>query len=96
MPLFTMSVYRASPTRVLCSQAIPFAWGAVIVQEPIERLDHVLITNIPGLRTAPDHRLVVVLRILGNEGILLDLKTRLASDIRRRPGKLSEFCTIIE
>jgi hypothetical protein len=93
MPARAMSVNRASPMWVLCSQTIAFAPRTVVRHQPVERLDHVAVANVPRRRAAAYHRAVVQLGVARDERILLGIEVSFASvgaKLRRTSAQLAK------
>jgi hypothetical protein len=60
--------------------------GAVMLHEPLERLDHVRVAHVPRRGTATHHRAVVALRILGDERVLLGVEERVGAVLAELGG----------
>ncbi len=63
----------------------------VMLHEPLERLHHVPVANVPRFGAAADHGAVVVLGVLHHQGILLGVEVPILSVTGKRLGRAAEF-----
>ena len=62
----------------------------MVLHEPLERLDHVRVANVPRGRAAADHRAVIALRVPGDERILLRVEERVAAILAEHLGLVAD------
>ena len=87
-----MSVKRHR-RRACCAPRRSPGARAVVPHQPFQRLGHVAVAEVPGLRPAADHRPVEGLRVLEHQSVLLGGEPRLpviGGMIADAPAQLAE------
>ena len=67
---------------------LPAVRAAEVDCQRVERVDHVLVPQVPGRHPAPEHRAVVLLRRLDRPGILLGVEQLVLGEQPVTPGVL--------